>query len=105
MKLHKIWRDLFCKLLSAQFSKVFSFETLKGGMVVWLTLNKKYSWKTVAKLSKKYSLEIGEWQRYDNANTSHNSIRIGFINYNETKIYELINRIKKIFTELRTEVL
>jgi len=52
---------LFCKLLSAQFSKVFSFETPKGGMAVWLTLNKKYSWKTVAKLSKKYSLEIGEW--------------------------------------------
>ena len=60
MKLYKIRRDFFCKLLSAQFSNVFSFETPKGGMAVWLTLNKKYSWKTVAKLSKKYSLEIGE---------------------------------------------
>jgi GntR family transcriptional regulator/MocR family aminotransferase len=105
MKLYKIRGDLFCKLLSEQFSDVFSFETPKGGMAVWLTLNKKYSWKTVAKLANKYNLEIGEWQRYDNANIGHNSIRMGFATYNETEIYELINRMKKIFTELTTEVL
>jgi GntR family transcriptional regulator/MocR family aminotransferase len=105
MKVYKTRRDLFCQLLNEQFPTIFSFETPKGGMAVWLTLNKKYSWKTVAKLANKYSLEIGEWQRYDNANIGHNSIRMGFATYNETEIYELVNRMKKIFTELTTEVL
>ena len=70
-------------------------------MAVWLQLNKKYSWKTVAKIAKKQKLEIGEWQRYDTLNSGHNSIRIGFATYNEAEIYELINRLSKTMKEVR----
>ena len=70
-------------------------------MAVWLTLNKKYSWKTVAEISRKYKLAIGEWERYDNAESGHNSIRMGFATYNEEEIYELIERLKSIIEEMK----
>ena len=74
-------------------------------MAVWLTLDKKYSWKTVREIALKHCLEIGEWQRYDNAKTGHNSIRIGFAKYNEEEINELINRLSKTMKEVKTEFL
>jgi GntR family transcriptional regulator/MocR family aminotransferase len=105
MKIYKARRDLFCNLLIENFKNILFFEIPKGGMAVWVTLNKKYSWKSVSEIAEKYQLEIGEWQRYDNAKIGHNSIRIGFATYNDQEIYELINRMKKIFTELTNEVL
>ena len=103
MKVYKTRRDLFCKLLKEQFLDVFTFDKPKGGMAVWLTLDKKYSWKTVAETAVKHQLEIGEWQRYDNANSGHNSIRIGFAMYNEEEIYELINRLSKTMNEVKNQ--
>ncbi|MFY9243604.1 MAG: PLP-dependent aminotransferase family protein [Polaribacter sp.] len=105
MKVYKTRRDLFCKLLIENFTNILSFEIPKGGMAVWVALYKEYSWKTVSEIAKNHQLEIGEWQRYDNANIGHNSIRVGFATYNEEEIYELINRMKKIFTELSSKVL
>ena len=100
IKIYKLRRDLFCRLLKENFSNVFQFEIPKGGMAVWLKLNEKYSWEKVSKIANKYKLEIGEWQRYDIANIKHNSIRIGFATYNEDEIYELINRLSKTMEEL-----
>ncbi|PQJ77678.1 PLP-dependent aminotransferase family protein [Polaribacter porphyrae] len=100
MKVYKARRDLFCRLLKENFSDFFSFEIPKGGMAVWLKLNDNYSWKTIAKTARKYKLEIGEWQRYDNANLSHNCIRIGFATYNEIDIYELIRRLQLTFDDI-----
>ena len=100
MKVYKARRDLFCQLLKEQFLDVFSFEIPKGGMAVWITLDKKYSWKTVAEIAKKHNLEIGEWQRYDLAKQEHNSIRMGFATYTEDEMYELINRLKKTMNDL-----
>jgi GntR family transcriptional regulator/MocR family aminotransferase len=70
-------------------------------MAVWLKLNQKYSWKTVAKIARKHKLEIGEWQRYDAANSGHNSIRMGFATYNEEEVHELINRLSKTINEVK----
>ncbi|MCG1036417.1 PLP-dependent aminotransferase family protein [Polaribacter sargassicola] len=103
MKVYKARRDLFCKLLKEQFSTVFTFDKPKGGMAVWLTLNKKYSWKTVAEIANKYQLEIGEWQRYDNAKIGHNSIRVGFAMYNEEEIFALIDRLFKTMQEVKNQ--
>ena len=103
MKVYKARRDLFCKLLKDLFSDVFTFDKPKGGMAVWLTLNKKYSWKSVSEIAEKYKLEIGDWQRYDIAKTKHNSIRIGFATYNENEIYELINRLSKTMKEVKNK--
>lgn len=100
MKVYKARRDLFCSLLKEHFSDVFTFEIPKGGMAVWLTLNKKYSWKRVAEIARKNKLEIGEWKRYDTAKIGHNSIRIGFATYNEEEIYELMNRLFKTMEEI-----
>lgn len=100
IKVYKTRRDLFCKLLLENFKDVLSFDIPKGGMAVWLSLNKKYSWKEVAEKAKKYQLEIGDWQSYDSANVGHNSIRIGFASYTEAEIYELIKRMQLTFNEL-----
>jgi GntR family transcriptional regulator/MocR family aminotransferase len=101
MKVYKARRDLFCQLLIAHFSGIFTFEIPKGGMAVWITLNKKYTWGTIAEIARKYKLEVGEWQRYDVAKSNHNSIRMGFATYNDKEIYELINRLSKTITEVR----
>lgn len=99
MKIYKSRRDLFCQLLDEHFQDVFDFKTPKGGMAVWAKLNKKYAWEKVSETARKYQLEIGDWQRYDNAKQYHNAIRIGFATYNEKEIYELINKFKKTFAE------
>lgn len=100
MKIYKQRRDLFCKLLKNELGNFFQFETPKGGMAVWVKLNRNYSWETISKAAKKYQLEIGDWQRYDATNSNHNCIRIGFASYTIEEIYELINRFKKIFDEI-----
>jgi len=102
MKIYKARRDLFCRLLMDNFSDIFTFQIPKGGMAVWVTLNKKYSWESISKIAINYKLEIGEWQRYDNANLGHNSLRIGFATYNEEEIYELIERFKLTFYEIKS---
>ncbi len=102
MKVYKTRRDLFCELLDEYFSDVFTFKKPKGGMAVWLTLNKKYSWKTISKIAQKNRLEIGEWQRYDNAKIGHNSIRIGFATYNLEEIKELLNRLLITMNEVKS---
>ena len=102
MKVYKARRDLFCSLLRERFSDVFRFEKPKGGMAVWLTLHKKYSWKSIADIARKHKLEIGDYTRYDHADTKHNSIRVGFATYSEEEIYELINRFSKIIDEVKS---
>lgn len=94
LKIYNQRRDLFCQLLKEELGEYFQFEIPKGGMAVWVRLNKKYTWKQVSKEAKKYNLEIGEWQRYDLANTKHNAMRIGFASYTNKEIYELISKLK-----------
>ncbi|OEK08993.1 hypothetical protein A8C32_13935 [Flavivirga aquatica] len=95
VKIYKNRRDLFCKLLRNELEGYLSFEIPRGGMAIWATLNKKYSWSTVSKIAKKQKLVIPEWQRYDMGEINHNAIRIGFAAYNETEIYEFVKRLKK----------
>ncbi len=100
IKIYKQRRNLFCRLLKDQLGESFQFKISKGGMAVWVQLNKKYSWKQVSKEAKKYQLEIWHWQRYDLAKTNHNAIRIGFASYNEEETYELILILKKTMESL-----
>lgn len=95
MKIYEQRRDLFCKLLNEELGAYLSFEIPKGGMAIWVTLDKKYSWKQLQTEARKHQLEIGDYTRYDVAKTNHNAIRIGFASYNEDEIYELIDKLKK----------
>lgn len=95
LKIYKTRRGLFCRLLNEELSDYFSFEMPKGGMAIWLSLNKRYSWEQVTKIAKQQKLIILEWKRYDKANVGHNAIRMGFATYNETEIYEFIKRLKQ----------
>ena len=101
MKIYKRRRDLFCKLLEDELGNFFQFEIPKGGMAVWMKLNANYSWENISKIARTYKLEIGEWQRYDNAKLKHNCIRIGFAAHNEKEIHQLINRLKKTLEEIK----
>ncbi|MEP1488001.1 MAG: PLP-dependent aminotransferase family protein [Algibacter sp.] len=94
VKIYKTRRDLFCKLLKEALNDYLSFDIPKGGMAIWATLNKKYSWETVTKIALQQKLIITDWKRYDVANKKHNAIRIGFAAYNESEIYEFVKRFK-----------
>lgn len=94
LKIYKARRDLFCNLLQNELGNYFQFETPKGGMAVWVTLDKKYSWKNISNIAKENHLEIGNWKLYDTQNVGHNSIRMGFAAYNENEIHELIHKLK-----------
>lgn len=96
LKIYKNRRDLFCKLLKEELSTYFQFEIPKGGMAIWVHLDKKHSWKTVSEIATSQKLHIGNWQRYRNQNTNHNAIRIGFSTYNEEEIKVLIGKFKII---------
>jgi GntR family transcriptional regulator/MocR family aminotransferase len=100
LKAYKSRRDLFCKLLKEELSDFFSFEVPKGGMAVWLTLHKEYSWDDISEIARGYKLEIGDWRRYDMQKSGHNAIRIGFASKTEREILELIEKLKKTFAKL-----
>ncbi len=100
MKIYKQRRDLFCRLLKEELSDFFEFEIPKGGMAVWAKLHDTYAWANVSEVARKHKLEIGQWQRYDLANSGHNFIRIGFASYNEDELHELIRRLKKTLHEI-----
>ncbi len=95
VKIYKARRDLFCKLLREEMSDYLSFEIPKGGMALWVTLNKNYLWDTVREVAKQQKLIISEWQRYDVANIKHNAIRMGFSCYNEIEAREFVDRFKR----------
>ncbi len=100
MKIYKQRRDLFCKLLQEELGEFFQFEIPKGGMAVWILLNKKYKWKQVAEIAINYQLQIGDFERYDLGKTNHNAMRVGFASYNNEEIYDLINKLKKTMKQL-----
>ena len=100
MKIYKQRRDLFCKLLQEELGEFFQFEIPKGGMAVWILLNKKYKWKQVAEIAINYQLQIGDFERYDLGKKNHNAMRVGFASYNNEEIYDLINKLKKTMKQL-----
>ncbi len=101
LKVYRTRRDLFCDLLKTELSGFFEFDIPKGGMAVWVKLTEKYSWDVVATLAASQKLSIGNWKRYDRANTGHNAIRIGFASFNENEIYALINKLKAVYKLIR----
>ncbi|WP_430905983.1 PLP-dependent aminotransferase family protein [Maribacter sp. 2-571] len=93
LKHYALRRALFCTLLEQLFGTVFTFEIPKGGMAVWVRLQKGYEWRTISEQAKKHGLIIGEWQRYDMAKTGHNGIRMGFAAYNEEEIRTVLKKL------------
>jgi len=101
LKAYKIRRDLFCRLLKEELGDGFSFQIPKGGMAVWVVLNKKYSWDLLSENAREFKLEIGDWKRYDMQNSNHNAIRIGFASMNEEEIRILIEKLKQAFMKMQ----
>ncbi|WP_256467948.1 PLP-dependent aminotransferase family protein [Seonamhaeicola sp. ML3] len=104
MKIYKERRDYFCKLLKDELDRYVAFEIPKGGMAVWVTLDKKYSWDEVEEEAKTHKLLFAELKRYDMANIGHNGIRIGFARYtfDETKLF--ISHFKKTMEILESRL-
>lgn len=105
IKVYKNRRDLFCSLLKKELSNFLKFKIPKGGMAVWVTLSKNYSWNTVSEIAKKHFLEIGDWQRYDYSNCNHNSIRMGFATYTDDEIFLLIEKLKLTMNEIKANTI
>lgn len=102
IKIYKERRDLMCTLLQSKLKGYVDFTIPKGGMAVWLKLNKKYSWEQLAKTAPKHKLEIGDYARYDPANTGHNAIRLGFARSTPEEIRELVQRLKQSIDTLNS---
>ncbi|MBP2832651.1 PLP-dependent aminotransferase family protein [Aquimarina sp. U1-2] len=103
LKIYKTRRDLFCTLLKEKLDAYFDFEIPKGGMAVWIRLNKKYNWDDVVIQCKKQSVELNpEWKRYDNDCSGHNGIRLGFASLNESEIKRVIDCLEKALKMIST---
>ena len=100
LKIYKTRRDEFCALLREELGDYFSFEIPKGGMAIWVTLDKRFSWESVAEIAKKENLIFFELQRYDMAKTNHNAIRIGFAAYNREEAKTFVHRLKSTMKAL-----
>ncbi len=101
LKIYKQRRDLFCFLLKERLGNYFDFEIPKGGMAVWVKLDKKYHWDDIVNKAATLGLELNpEWRRYDPYHLGHNGIRMGFASVNEKEIYAVIERLQKIFNTL-----
>ncbi|GAB1858146.1 PLP-dependent aminotransferase family protein [Flavobacteriaceae bacterium MHTCC 0001] len=100
LKVYKARRDFFCELLKTDLGDYLSFEVPKGGMAIWVTLHKTYSWQKLVEKALKHKLVLPEWHRYDMANLKHNAIRVGFAKYNKREAIEFVARLKKALLEL-----
>ncbi len=104
LKIYKTRRDLFCSLLEQQLKEYLDFTIPNGGMAVWVLLNKKYNWDDVCTEAKKTGLELNpDWRRYDNNNSGHNGIRIGFASLNEEEIHEMITGLETVFLRISND--
>ncbi|WP_062057842.1 PLP-dependent aminotransferase family protein [Aquimarina longa] len=103
LKIYKTRRDLFCSLLQEKLSNFFDFEVPKGGMAIWVKLHSTYNWDVVYNEIEKSSIAFStHWKRYDNDNSKHNGVRMGFAALNEKEIHEVINQLVIVFKKLYT---
>ena len=101
MKIYKDRRDFFCELLKKELHEFLSFEVPKGGMAIWVTLNKAYSWQQLKIVALKHKLVIPDYNRYDKAGLNHNAIRIGFARQNHLEAKDMVLRLKAALTEFK----
>lgn len=94
IKIYRKRRNFFADQLE-KLKVYFEYEIPAGGMAYWIKLKSPYKWRNVEPIARKYKLEIGQWQRYDNDNNGHNSIRIGFASHNEAEIKLLFTKLRK----------
>ena len=101
-KIYKKRRDLFCKLLQEKLGDFLDFEIPKGGMAVWVILKKSYNWDIIIAEALQQNIAFNpEWKRYDNDNSGHNGIRIGFAILNEDEINRTIDSLEQVFNSIR----
>ncbi|SEK55189.1 GntR family transcriptional regulator / MocR family aminotransferase [Aquimarina amphilecti] len=101
-KIYKERRDLFCGLLKEKLTDFFDFEIPKGGMAVWVQLKKPYNWDIVMTAALKRNIAFNpEWKRYDNNNSGHNGIRIGFAALNKKEIITVINVLESVMKSIQ----
>ncbi|WP_378173518.1 PLP-dependent aminotransferase family protein [Aquimarina sp. SS2-1] len=101
-KIYKTRRDLFCSLLKEKLGDFFDFEVPHGGMAVWVRLKQPYNWDVVMTETLKHNVAFNpEWRRYDNDNSGHNGIRIGFAALNEKEIAKVIKTLEIVMNSIQ----
>lgn len=93
LKIYRERRDLFCYLLKSKFNPSLRFNVPEGGMAVWATLDRQFSWVSIRKSAFDMNLIIENHTKYDPYNIGYNGIRMGFASLNSQEINEALNTL------------
>lgn len=96
LKIYKQRRDLFCKILQADFTPEIKFTTPEGGLAVWSTFHEKIDLTKMSEAASKQGLFIDNGDFYKNEGFSTNALRMGFASLDEHEIEKALTILKKI---------
>lgn len=95
IKAYKERRDLFCKVLQADFSNSITFRMPEGGLAVWAQFDKKINLVKLAERASKQGLLIADGNFYKNDSFSTNGLRLGFASLKTTEIITALAKLKQ----------
>jgi len=105
LKLYKERRDHFCHLLETELGEFVSFKKPEGGMAVWVGLDRRLNWRSIARSCELADLRIPNWKLYDQARANHNHIRMGFASLNFEEQEKVISLLKKAMQDQKAALL
>ncbi len=96
LKIYRQRRNLFCQLLTADFSDKISFNTPEGGLGVWANFDKKIDLAKMSEAAAKKGLYIGNGSFYKNESFVTNALRMGFASLNENETREALGILQQV---------
>ena len=96
IKVYKERRDIFCKILQADFSDALAFNMPEGGLAVWAQFDRKINLIKLAERALKQELLIDDGNFYRNESFSANGLRLGFASLREEEIITALKKLKQV---------
>lgn len=97
LKIYRIRRDVFCKLLKEALGDLIYFDIPAGGMAIWARFDQKINLELLLEALKEKKLHILSDRSFVK---DLNSIRLGFSQLNENEIIMAVKILKEVITDL-----
>jgi GntR family transcriptional regulator/MocR family aminotransferase len=94
LKIYKQRRDLFCEILSSDFTDVISFDIPEGGLAIWSLFDKDINLKELSQRALKKGLQIADGTFYNNELFMPNGLRLGFASLTEKEIVQSLKLLR-----------